>query len=136
LPSILGWYGRQGSTATRYSRRELLRLLAVMRGRKHTEATLAEMKQKLDASDDAAIEAWISKGPLPPAAAAALGITPETPAANHVTSPLDPALERFRMQLETCQRVQLLPGLELMLGANLSPAALSAAAKICAEYLG
>ena len=124
-------------TATRYQRREVLRLLAAMRARKETKLTLDEIKRKLDALAESELEAWLRKGPLPAPASAALGIVPE-PAPRDVDAEADPirALERWQPQLDTWQRIRLLPGLELMLGPTASPAAMRAAQKICGEYLG
>jgi DNA-binding transcriptional MerR regulator len=120
-------------TATRYERRELLRLLAVMRARKENKLSLENVKCKLDAFDERELEAWILTGPLPPAAAVALGVEP---AQKVSTTELGDTLERWNSQLETLQRIQLLPGLELTLGPHPSPAATRAALEICREYLG
>jgi len=117
--------------ATRYQRKDLMRLLIVIRERKETKLTLAEMKTKLDAADESTLDAWVRERPLPLLAAAALGILQEpvvTPANAPPASPIHP-------QAETWQRVQLLPGLELLLGPNASPAATRAAAKIASEFL-
>lgn len=132
-------------TATRYQRRELLRLVAVMRARKETKLSLADMKQKLDAVGDGELEAWVRAGTLPLAVSAALGIEPPPPPAsasapgpaarNSETAPSQ-ALQRWTRQLEAWQRIQLLPGLELMLGPTASAQAVDAARKICSEYLG
>jgi DNA-binding transcriptional MerR regulator len=121
-------------TSTRYGRRELLRLLAVLRARKETKLTLAAIKQKLDAFPDGELEAWLREGPLPPLAAAALGIAPETAPAAAPTA--ERPLERWSAQMQTWQRIELLPGLTLMLGPDPSPAATNAAGAICAQYLG
>lgn len=121
-------------TSTRYARRELLRLLAVLRARKETKLTLGAIKQKLDAFAENDLEAWLRKGPLPPLAAAALGISPEPPSRTE-HNPERP-LERWSAQVQTWQRIELLPGLTLMLAPNPSPAVASAAAAICAQYLG
>ena len=124
-------------TATRYQRREVLRLLAIMRARKETKLTLDEIKRRLDAPPESELEAWLRTGPLPAPASAALGIVPE-PAPRDVDADVDPVrgLERWQPQFDTWQRIRLLPGLELMLGPNASPAALRAAQKIGSEYLG
>lgn len=69
--------------------------------------------------------------PLPLLAAAALGIVQEpvvTPANTAPAGPIHP-------QAETWQRLQLLPGLDLLLGPNASPAATRAAAKIASDFL-
>jgi len=121
-------------TATRYQRRELLRLLLFMRARRETKLTLAAVKQELDLLQDSELEARVRTGPTPVAAAAALGIAAE-PEASNLDAKLAPALERWSPQLEMWQRVQLLPGLELLLGPDASPAARRAAQQICSEYL-
>lgn len=121
-------------TSTRYARRELMRLLAVLRARKETKLTLAAIKKKLDAFPDTELEAWLRKSPLPSLAATALGIPAEPRRAEE--PPPERALERWSAQVHTCQSVELLPGLTLMLGPNPSRAATSAARAICAQYLG
>jgi DNA-binding transcriptional MerR regulator len=122
-------------TATRYQRGELVRLLAVLQGRKDTKLTLSEIKQRLEAWGDAELEAWIRTLRLPPLAAAALGITqsaaPQAAAASEA-----PPLENWLPQLQAYQRIQLIPGLELSLSALASPAALRAARELCEKYLG
>jgi DNA-binding transcriptional MerR regulator len=121
-------------TSTRYARRELLRLLAALRARKETKLTLAAIKHKLDAFAEDDLEAWLRNGPLPPLAAAALGIPPVPPQA--VALMAERPLERWSAQVQTWQRIELLPGLLLMLGPNPSPAVVSAAGAICVQYLG
>ena len=121
-------------TSTRYARRELLRLLAVLRGRKETKLTLAAMKQKLDAFAEGDLEAWLRAGPVPPLASAALGFPPEAPRETEPSA--ERSLERWSAQTETWQRIQLLPGMDLLLGPNPSPAVTGAARAICAQYLG
>lgn len=121
-------------TSTRYARRELLRLLAVLRARKETKLTLAAIKQKLDAFAEKDLEAWLREGPLPPLAAAALGIALEPPRQAQ-PNPEHP-LERWSAQVQTWQRIELLPGLSLLLAPNPSPAVASAASAICSQYLG
>ena len=121
-------------TSTRYARRELLRLLAVQRARKETKLTLAAIKRKLDAFAEEDLEAWLRKGPLPPLAATALGISSEPPREPEPTD--EHPLERWNTQVQTWQRIELLPGLALLLGPNPSPAVTRAARAICAQYLG
>ena len=121
-------------TSTRYARRELLRLLAVLRARKETKLTLAAIKQKLDVFAENDLEAWLRNGPLPPLAATALGVVPEPPREAEPTA--ERSLERWSAHVQTWQRIELLPGLALMLGPNPSPAVASAARSICAQYLG
>jgi DNA-binding transcriptional MerR regulator len=139
-------------TATRYPRRELLRLLGIPRMRAETRASLAEIKRKLDALADPELEAWLLSGPLPPGAAAAL----EAPgraaadiprfdasraAGNSEPCTFDagtsaPVSRHERGPVETWQRVCLLPGLELMLRSDASPAVRRAAQSIYDDYVG
>ena len=72
---------------------------------------------------------------MPEAAAAALGIRAE-PRALDALPAAGAALEPWSAQVEAWQCIQLLPGLQLMLGPNASPAASRAASKICSDYLG
>ena len=81
------------------------------------------------------LEARVRTVPLPAPVMAALGLTPP-PAAPDLEPPTGDALARYGSQLETWERIQLLPGLELMLGPHASLAAKRAASKICGEYLG
>jgi DNA-binding transcriptional MerR regulator len=108
--------------ATRYPRRELLRLLGILRMRSETRASLAEIKQKLDTLTDPELEGWLLAGPLPAAAAAALGV-PAADSPRFVASPAAgnsepcafdggtsaPVARRERAAVETWQRVCLLP---------------------------
>lgn len=117
-------------TATRYPRRALLRLFATLRLRSESRFGLAEIKRRLDALGDNELAAWLRSGPLPPAAAAAIGLEPPAPAAVSDNA-LPPRVNRT-----TWQRIALLPGLELMVDAQASPAVRRAAQSICAEYVG
>lgn len=122
-------------TATRYSRRQLLLLLGMLRARKDSKLTLAQIKTQLEARGDSELEAWLRTGPLPPAAAAALGIVQSAETATSPNPETETGLDRWKPQLETWQRVELLPGLELLLGPSASPAAVRAAQAICREHL-
>src|SRR5207342_1187903 len=62
-------------TATRYPRRALLRLLAIVRLRAESQYGLVEIKRRLDALGDKELETWLMTGTVPPTAASALGIT-------------------------------------------------------------
>ena len=121
-------------TSTRYARRELVRLLAVLRARKETKLTLAAIKKKLDEFPEDELEAWLRAGPLLPLAATALGVAP--PPAREAEPNAEPSLERWGAQVQTLQRIELLPGLALLLDPNPSPAVASAARAICTQYLG
>lgn len=74
-------------TATRYDRRDLLRLLGIMRLRREEESTLAEKKRKLDAMSTEVLERWLGSDVLPPGAAAALGFQPARCAQSITESP-------------------------------------------------
>ncbi len=123
-------------TATRYARRELLRLLATMRARKETKLTLAVIKKKMDAFGDQDLESWLRGGPVPPLAAAALGFPSEAEAQAAAETARRDAATGWLERLESWRRVEVLPGLELLLGPNASPAALRAAQEIWAKYAG
>jgi hypothetical protein len=121
-------------TATRYDRRELLRLLGLTRLKHEGKSTLAEKKRKLEAMGDEKMEEWLRSGSLPPAAASALGFdvatTKETSAAAQ-----DPFVDPGAAGIEHWQRIALLPGLELMLRADARPSARLAAQRIIDEYV-
>jgi DNA-binding transcriptional MerR regulator len=127
-------------TATRYQRRELLRLLGIQRMRAE-HASLSKIKHTLQPLSDQELEGWLRTGPLSAEAAAALG--PATQAASAASLALaegararpDAANAGLGMDSSTWQRVCLLPGLELMIAANASPAVMRAAQSICDEYL-
>lgn len=133
-------------TATRYQRHELLRLLAVPLVRTAATRTLAALKRALDVLGDAELERLVVSHPLPPDVSAALGVAAVEPGdqASASGSPLAelPALGAAgqpvsdRSATELWYRVELLPGLELMLRANASPAVRSAAQRIRQEYVG
>jgi DNA-binding transcriptional MerR regulator len=128
-------------TATRYPRRELLRLLGLQRLKLEGKSSLVEMTRKLDALGEAELAQWLSTDPfhLPPAAVAALGI--ECPSFAPKGAPFVPASmqtqssELLSSRSEVWQRVTLLPGLELLLRADAKEPAKLAAQRICEEYV-
>lgn len=120
-------------TATRYPRRELLRVLGFVRLRAETGAKLAVIKRKLDMLGERELEEWLSTQPVPAEAAAALGMSLNANAPGDA-SPAPSASSRSAAS--TWQRVCLLPGLELMIAAQATPAVLRAADRICKEYIG
>jgi DNA-binding transcriptional MerR regulator len=128
-------------TATRYQRRELLRVLGIARLRAETGANLAEIKRKLDGLGDRDLEAWLRTQPLPLEAAAALGFPISRAHSEPSAHAPDAAVSTLKGQAgvaqtgSTWQRVCLLPGLELMLAADASPAVMRAARRICEEYV-
>jgi hypothetical protein len=108
--------------------------LAVLRGRRETKLRWSELKRQLDRYDEGKLEAWLAGGALPPAAAAALSMAAApgvVPAAEQTAGSLD----QWQAQLQTWRRIELLPGLELLVAAHATPAALRAAQLLCAEYL-
>ncbi|MBN1611424.1 MAG: MerR family transcriptional regulator [Polyangiaceae bacterium] len=155
-------------TATRYPRRELLRLLGILRMKSETRASLAEIRRKLDTLAEKELEAWLLAGPLPADAAAALGITGRgtagsprfdaaagtfdvnaswpgaaVPTASGCSEPgasepgaSAPIARYERGTVETWQRVCLLPGLELLVRCDASPAVRRAAQSIYDDYVG
>jgi len=130
-------------TATRYPRRALLRLLALLRMRATTRWTLAKIKSELDSLGDSELESWLLKsGALSAAAAAALGIASESANANagapRLPSPWEFAVAGTQVstRVDTWHHVELLPGLVLKVSSNASPAVRNAARKICDEFVG
>jgi DNA-binding transcriptional MerR regulator len=123
-------------TATRYERREFLRLLAFLRLKSDDTLTLAEKKRKLEAMGDEKIEQWLRSGPLPEKAAQALGLdaTMGTPAT--ALQARDVIIDTAHVVLERWQRITLLPGLDLMLNEDAKQAARITAQRIIAEYVG
>ena len=132
-------------TITRYQRLELLRLLGVLRMKSEARVSLSEIRRKLRALSERELEAWLVTGPVPPAAAAALGITVESapggsPVGDRAEAPLLPASRSAprlgRGPVETWHRVCLLSGPELWVSCDASPATLRAAESICGDYVG
>ena len=122
-------------TATRYGRRDLMLLLGISRLRTDDDSTLAEKKQKLEALGQADLEQWLRAGPLPEAAAKALGFEPVPAATSAPPSPAKGSLEIGNANVEYWQLIALLPGLDLMLRAEARDAARAAAKRICEEYV-
>lgn len=121
-------------TATRYARRDLLRLLRMLR--MYTTAhklRLSEVKQKLDALGDAELEAWVVTQPLAPHVSSALGIVAKSAATTAAT--VQGASAVRGVTGETWQRFRLLPGLELSVSSEASVAVRGIAQRICDEYL-
>jgi DNA-binding transcriptional MerR regulator len=122
-------------TATRYDRRELLRLVAFLRLRVDGKLTLEEKKRNLDSMGDEAVERWLREGPVPAAAAKALGFEAAPPAASNGASLAVPQLGLQGVPTEGWQRITLLPGLELHVRSDAKGAARLAAQRICEEYV-
>ena len=129
-------------TATRYQRRELLRLFGILRLRSETRLTLSEIRQRLDALSEPELESWLLTRALPPAVAALLGAgSTDAATAQAASSPSSGAANGSKDAvasplIETWQRIALAPGLELMVSSDASPELRGAAHRICADYFG
>ena len=138
-------------TVTRYGRRCLLRVLGIMRLKGEEDSTIAEKKRKLDAMGQAQLERWLCSGSLPHAAAVALGFDSvlaappllalaapavESSATAHsaVLTPTPPARECARTGAECWERIELLPGLDLVVRADAREPARLIARQICEVY--
>lgn len=120
-------------TATRYPRRELLRLLKLfeLRGQVRGKVVLAKLRRQLDTISDPDLEAWACTQPLSPELARALGIEQK------LAAPKSGAADALgRIALETWQRIPLLPGLDLMLRADASVAVRGIAERLYADVVG
>ena len=130
-------------TQTRYPRRALLLLLGIVRMQAQTRLSLTQIKRQLDTLGNEQLEVWLKSGPLPPSAANVLGLVAASDnpsqSANALTAlPLTATYadsSYASRNPDLWRRVQLLPGLELMLCSGASPAVRRAAEKICGEYL-
>ena len=138
-------------TATRYGRRCLLRVLGILRLKSEEDSTIAEKKRKLDAMGPEQLERWLCSGSLPHAAAVALGLdsvlaappplaldapASESSATAHsaVLTPTPPARECERAAAECWERIELLPGLDLVVRADAREPARLIARQICEVY--
>jgi|GEM_PF-1113316 len=140
-------------TATRYDRRNFLRLLGLMRLKTEEDSKLTEKLRRLAAMTNQQLEHWLCSGPLPEAAAAALGLQPVagrqavtqsvdplpgldagSPAGPTSATPAGGAFERGRVPIEHWHRIALLPGLELMLRVDANEATHFAAREIREQY--
>lgn len=139
-------------TATRYSRSQLVRVIAIKRMRGESGLELAEIKRRMDAMGERELEAWIMTAPLPDAVARALGssdteggrtgtsgdaasVASSNATANGAGGLGVGALAANRA-LDAWYHVELLPGLVLQISATASPAVRNAAKRICDEYVG
>jgi len=132
-------------TATRYQRRELLRLFAILRLRSETRLTLSEIKKRLDILSESELESWLRQRPIPTALATLLAAsspaTPSlpTPPPQVPTMALDANGSQSALEgplIESWQRIRLASGLELLVRADASAEVRGAALRICADYLG
>lgn len=119
-------------TATRYERRELLRLLGFLRLKGDDTATLAEKKKNFESMGDEKLEEWLRSGPLPAKAAQALGL--ET-ASSASAGSLRATIDTTRAPVEHWQRIVLLPGLDLMLRVDAKEAARIVTQQIIEQYV-
>ncbi len=122
-------------TATRYERRELLRLLGLTRLKYEGKSTLAEKKRKLEAMGDEKMEAWLRSGPLPLPLAAANALGFDAATTNETSAATPGPLDHKMASIEQWQRIALLPGLELMLRSDARAPARLAAQRIIDEYV-
>lgn len=135
-------------TATRYSRTQLLRLLAIPHIRTVKTWKLDALKHELERLGEVELERLVTSHPLSPAASAALGMDPSNLAASSSTQARTfgwPAATRDSStalhltsltsdSIELWHHVELLPGLKLLLSSNASVAVRSVAKKICDEF--
>ncbi len=135
-------------TATRYPRKDLLRLLAIAHVRTEKTWKLDALKRELDRLGEAELERLVTSKPLTPEAVAALGIEPPAlttlshgPAAP-VSWPTAPATSNSLIAspsgstaVELWHHVELLPGLKLLLSSKASAAVRSVASRICDEFV-
>lgn len=119
-------------TQTRYDRGQLLLLLGLKRLYGESKSTLQAKKKKLDGMGLVELERWLATGPLPTAAAEALGLqntVAQVPsAATNATEIVDVPSERW-------QRITLLPGMELLWREDAKEPVRYAVRRICDEYL-
>jgi len=136
-------------TVTRYGRRCLLRVLGILRLKGEEDSTIAEKKRKLDAMGQEQLERWLCSGSLPHAAAVALGFdsvraappplglaapaveSRSATAHSAVLTPTPPAREYKRAAAECWERIELLPGLDLVVRADAREPARLIARQIC-----
>jgi len=135
-------------TATRYQRRELLRLFATLRLRAETRLKLSEIRKRIDVLGERELESWLREQPLPPTLARALAVSSTGAAPSTSPVPTPPAQlpplqtaagavgELAAPLLESWQRIRLGSSLELLVRSDASPEVRGAALRICADYLG
>jgi len=134
-------------TATRYPRRDLLRLLAISHIRTEKTWKLEALGRELDTLGEAELERLVTSKPLPPEATAALGTQPAalmTPSQSPVMPVIWPATQSSSSSVmappsanggvELWHHVELLPGLKLLLSSKTSAAVRNVANKICEEF--
>ncbi len=146
-PRTIRYYLQQGllapatfrGTATRYGRSHLLRLLSIRRLKHEGVRRLSAIQQRLNAAGEAQLLAAMAARPLSAAVATALGLPAANAAAAGSANPAEVAAQRDATTKSTPApgepwlRVQLLPGLELMLAESASPAARQLALRMLAE---
>ena len=119
-------------TQTRYDRTQLLLLLGFKRLYAEGKSTLEAKKKKLDAMGVVELERWLATGPLPAAAAEALGLQNTVAQA---PSSIMSTTEIAEVPSERWQRVTLLPGMELLWREDAKEPVRHAVRRICDEYL-
>jgi DNA-binding transcriptional MerR regulator len=137
-------------TATRYQRVELLRLLAIPILRAGKRRSVDELKREFERLGESELEKIVITGKTSPEAATALGLsvqnvvsTSAVEDARNVRGELRLAQSNAALGTaielgasETWHYVRLLPGLDLRVSANASPAVRNAAKRILDEYVG
>jgi DNA-binding transcriptional MerR regulator len=118
--------------ATRYARRELLRLHYILRAKAAPGSKLKAIKRDLDALGESDLEAWLLRQPVAPNVLEALGLKARSAA----PAPLAAFDGVAALSTEAWQRVRLLPGLELMVSAEASMEVKGIAQQICSLALG
>ena len=129
-------------TATRYGRPHLLRLLGIERLKREGLRSLPLIKQRLDAAGEAELLAAVAARPPSAAVAVALGLA--DPNASSASNPREGALPIARgaeanasvAPGELWRRILLLPGLELLLADDASPAVRHVAMQVQAHCRG
>ncbi len=109
-------------TATRYTRDHLLALLAIRRLRQEEGLGLREIKRRLATISPSALWSFVTAGIGPGPVATALGVT-SSPRSAIDASALVHAASASRDASESWERLELLPGLELIVKAEASPLA-------------
>jgi DNA-binding transcriptional MerR regulator len=129
--------------ATRYQRPELMRLLGILRMQTELRLSLSEIDRRLRALGDQRLEDWLRSGPLPPDAAAALGFSLSVAAANTISTPTpsgnpspELALDAARHSITTWQRLEIAPGVELLVSTAASSSSVLVANKIYETFVG
>ncbi len=120
-------------TATRYPRSYLLRLLGIRLLKADGLSSLGAIHKQLQAMGDREIERFVMSRQLSPKVAAALGQAPTAAGPSETTARPRPTAPTSSHRAETWQRLQLMPGLELLLRADATSHVQLVAAHLQAE---